>query len=380
MGEFGQYLYKCLPSIYRVRDQEVDYTLKRYLDALGDSLDSIEKETHDILTLLDVEKMEARFLPFYASMFGLTYDYDVPEDFQRRLLAHIVEMYRRKGTKAVIEFVARELTGMEATIREGHKCLFKTWTNKPNDDIVDTYQAPKTYNNGTGEKYYIYGDKEGSRTSRFVVNVILNSKDLDSSDIFLNTQLISRYTAQLVQPYIRLIYRAFGLQYSDERIVSNIQEEDTTIIIDRETLNQSKKIRGVEVYSRIKSEDNLTYSSEMVEKPLDKLKLLKMEMDGIKNEVEFTQDTMKITTKLSDIINLSIDKEWVDHIRDINNPELIDVTIKITKDTFKTKDTNQVGVETTLEYSNDGVHPSGVSDIINLSQIDSDFTDTIKEL
>ena len=380
MGEFGQYLYKCLPSMYRVRDQEVGYTLKRYLDALGDSLDSIEKETHDILTLLDVEKMEARFLPFYASMFGLTYDYDVPEDFQRRLLAHIVEMYRRKGTKAVIEFVARELTGMEATVREGHKCLFKTWTNKPNDDIVDTYQAPKTYNNGTGVKYFLYDNREGSNTSRFLVNGILNSKDLDSSDIFLNTQLISRYTAQLVQPYIRLVYRAFGLHYSDERIVSNIQEEDHTIIIDRETLNQSKKIRGVEVYSRIKSEDNLTYSSEMVEKPLDKLKLLKMEMDGIKNEVEFTQDTMKITTKLSDIINLSIDKEWVDHIRDINNPELIDVTIKITKDTFKTKDTNQVGVETTLEYLNEGVHPSGVSDIINLSQIDSDFTDTIKEL
>ncbi len=380
MGEFGQYLYKCLPSIYRVRDQEVGYTLKRYLDALGDSLDSIEKETHDILTLLDVEKMEARFLPFYASMFGLTYDYDVPEDFQRRLLAHIVEMYRRKGTKAVIEFVARELTGMEATVREGHKCLFKTWTNKPNDDIVANYIAPKTFNKGTGEKYYFYGDKEGSRTSRFVVNVILNSKDLDSSDIFLNTQLISRYTAQLVQPYIRLVYRAFGLQYSDERIVSNIQEEDTTIIIDRETLNQSKKIRGIEVYSRIKSEDNLAYNSDMVEKPLDKLKLLKMEMDGITNDVEYTHDTMKITTKLSDIINLNISKEWVDHIRDINNPELIDVTIKITKDTFKTQTSDQVGVETTLEYLNEGVHPSGVSDIINLNQIDSDFTDTIKEL
>ncbi len=118
----------------------------------------------------------------------------------------------------------------------------------------------------------------------------------------------------------------------------------------------------------------------MVEKPLDKLKLLKMEMDGITNDVEYTHDTMKITTKLSDIINLNISKEWVDHIRDINNPELIDVTIKITKDTFKTQTSDQVGVETTLEYLNEGVHPSGVSDIINLNQIDSDFTDTIKEL
>ena len=378
--KFGQYLYKCLPSVYRVRDQEVNYTLKRYLDALGESLDSIEKETHDILTLLDVEKMEARFLPFYASMFGLTYDYDVPEDFQRRLLAHIVEMYRRKGTKAVIEFVARELTGMEATVREGHKCLFKTWTDKPNNDIVDNYMPPKTFNKGTGEKYYFYSDNEGSRTSRFIVNVILSSKDLDSSDIFLNTQLISRYTAQLVQPYIRLIYRAFGLQYSDERIVSNIQEEDNTIIIDRETLDQSKKIRGIEVYSRIKSEDNLAYSSDMVDKPLDKLKLLKMEMDGINNNVEYEQDTMRITTKLSDIINLSIDKDWVDHIRDINNPELVDVTIQITKDTFTTKANDILDIETTLEYSNECVQSSGVSDIINLSQIDSDFTDTIKEL
>ena len=221
---------------------------------------------------------------------------------------------------------------------------------------------------------------KSTRTIRFIVNVILSSKDLDSSYIFLNTQLISRYTAQLVQPYIRLIYRAFGLQYSDERIVSNIQEEDNTIIIDRETLDQSKKIRGIEVYSRIKSEDNLAYSSDMVDKPLDKLKLLKMEMDGINNNVEYEQDTMRITTKLSDIINLSIDKDWVDHIRDINNPELVDVTIQITKDTFTTKAKDILDIETTLEYSNECVQSSGVSDIINLSQIDSDFTDTIKEL
>ena len=103
-------------------------------------------------------------------------------------------------------------------------------------------------------------------------------------------------------------------------------------------------------------------------------------MDGINNNVEYEQDTMRITTKLSDIINLSIDKDWVDHIRDINNPELVDVTIQITKDTFTTKAKDILDIETTLEYSNECVQSSGVSDIINLSQIDSDFTDTIKEL
>lgn len=211
MSKYGEYLYKSLPSIYRIRDIDMEYTLKRYLDALGTGLDIVDEETGKIITLTDVENMEARFLPLFSSMFGLSYDHNVPEAYQRRLLANIIEIYKRKGTKSVIEFIARELTGMSATVKEGQRTVFKTWN--PSVDLTGTISTatnPKTYG-GSYAHHYLGGEN----TDRFTIVVSLTNSNKDREEAFFDTQLLAKLTADLVPSYISVLFKAFGLSYKD---------------------------------------------------------------------------------------------------------------------------------------------------------------------
>ena len=58
MSEYGKYLYDNLPNVYKIRDGEVGYTLKRYLDALGVGFDIVEEETGKITSLYDIENLQ----------------------------------------------------------------------------------------------------------------------------------------------------------------------------------------------------------------------------------------------------------------------------------------------------------------------------------
>ena len=240
MSKYGDYLYNSLPKIYRVKDSEVDFTLKKFLHALGDGLEEVHEEVLNLLTLIDVEKMDSKFLPFYASMFGVTYNYDVPEAFQRKYLANLVDIMKRKGTREVIEFTAREITGMEANILEGHYRGFRTWGTNPHEEKLHGYEMPKTYNNKREDVPFRFVG--GTTTQRGTVIVNLTT-DKETSDLYLNHHIVSRYLKDLVQPYVNLIFRITGMQDSDtientkglvsdhevlevdiEKIISNVQE------------------------------------------------------------------------------------------------------------------------------------------------------------
>lgn len=117
MGRMKEYLYNSLPSIYRDRDTNLE--LKRYLDTLTDA--GFERgllEVDGIADLINPDKCPSKFLPYLCENFGITYKYDVPEIFQRKLLKSISEFYKRKGSKSVIHFLARELSGLTVDIVE----------------------------------------------------------------------------------------------------------------------------------------------------------------------------------------------------------------------------------------------------------------------
>lgn len=389
---FSQYLYNSLPSIYRSKDKEVGYTLKRYLEAQGDAMDTLSNETLGILSLLDVEKMDEKFLPFYASMFGFTYDYDVPIETQRRLLANIINLYKRKGTLALIEFIAREITGMEATVVEGHKTLFKTWTDKPDDDIASGYTPPTTYG-GINKIFHFACDKPTSNTNRFNIRVSLESSKSDEQEVFLNTQLISRYATQLVQPYIKLKFKSY-LRSSDEYDL-NINETYITIIKDTGS-NKCKVIEGKD-YSRVTQREQNTYSSKQSIQDvfIDNFKLLKDKdieaiitslndymVDDFITTIDSSHDIacMDITTVLKDtlqddfndparrITTLEAFKDcFVEPlVESIINSSVNELEIPIT-DKLKMKELlASIDTQTIVEYLNKSIHIAKIGDIINL--------------
>lgn len=113
----SNYLYNRLPQVYRSYDNQE--LLKRFIDVFSEGgYTQVLNETNNIMDLLDVDKCPSKFLPLLCQYYGYEYNLEIPELFQRRLLKYIVDIYKRKGTKSSIKFIARELTGFESEIFE----------------------------------------------------------------------------------------------------------------------------------------------------------------------------------------------------------------------------------------------------------------------
>lgn len=117
LTSFADYLYNRLPSVYRTNDrQEI---LRRFVEIFAEGgFNPLMQESMAIMDLIDIDKCPSKFLPQLCKMYGYEYTKEIPELFQRRLLKYIVELYKRKGTKSSIKFIARELTGFDSEIIE----------------------------------------------------------------------------------------------------------------------------------------------------------------------------------------------------------------------------------------------------------------------
>lgn len=115
--DFAEYLYNRLPKIYRNTDR--DFILQRFIETFVEGgFNIVINDMVNLPDLLDVDKCPKKFLPLLSKMYGYEYSEELPELFQRRLLKNIVEMYKRKGTKSVVKFIARELSGFETELIE----------------------------------------------------------------------------------------------------------------------------------------------------------------------------------------------------------------------------------------------------------------------
>lgn len=111
--------YKKLPELYRNYDAE--YTdkkdLYRYLKAtltsgFDETLDLAAKMTN----LVDPWKCPVEFLPYLYASWGLPYFEDIGEYYNRKFLANICEVLKRRGTYGGIKYLVRVLTGMESDL------------------------------------------------------------------------------------------------------------------------------------------------------------------------------------------------------------------------------------------------------------------------
>ncbi len=102
-------LLRLLPVHVRARDEEEGGLLRALLGAVAGELTVLEEDLDDLYEDFFVETAAAWALPYLADLLGID---DLPAGPGRRaVVAHTMDYRRRKGTPAVVEQVARDVTG-----------------------------------------------------------------------------------------------------------------------------------------------------------------------------------------------------------------------------------------------------------------------------
>lgn len=116
-SRFGERLYGTLPSMYRYIDTTTEYALERYLQVanLG-GFTPVINELNGEVNLIDPDKTPEDVLPIAFEHYGLAIFNGLPDIFLRKMLPMISELYARKGTPTVIEYLTSLLTGVKTTV------------------------------------------------------------------------------------------------------------------------------------------------------------------------------------------------------------------------------------------------------------------------
>jgi phage tail-like protein len=128
-------LVDYLPAIYRRSEQLEDFLwafetiLFRTLGDEESGPRSLEQRIDEIPSLFDPDpkktpenphhrKTPEEFLPWLAQWAALTLYQGTPEGRGRRLIAEMIPLYRKRGTREYVEEVLRLYTGVEAVVEE----------------------------------------------------------------------------------------------------------------------------------------------------------------------------------------------------------------------------------------------------------------------
>ena len=229
MIDFTKYLYESLPAIYKMEDVHQDFTLKRYLDVLGHYMNFVCVETGEIANLHDVDKMPVNFLRRYASLFDFPLYEDMSEELQRKLLSNLVPILRRKGTREVIEFVAREVTGCDINVIEGDSRVFATWSNPL--ELPLGYDVPITFEAGQVLPYKYCGNVDTNRFTMYVSIIAdLVSGLITEEELREKETVLRKYLKDLIPSYLNLVF----LITAREDVEDEVFEEEVTVITDEQ--------------------------------------------------------------------------------------------------------------------------------------------------
>jgi phage tail-like protein len=94
MSQSAQRLLSYLPALYREEP-----FVGRYLWAFEQVLVGLERQIDDLAQLFDPAEANKAFLPWLSSWVAFTLRADLDENQQRKFLANVVSLYRRRGTK-----------------------------------------------------------------------------------------------------------------------------------------------------------------------------------------------------------------------------------------------------------------------------------------
>lgn len=121
-------LYELLPAVYRVRDAEMGYPLRELVGILAREAQIVERDIARLYENWFIETCDPWVVPYIGDLIGVRQVHvDLRSRFSRRAeVANTISYRRRKGTAAVLEQLARDVTGWPARVLEAFELLGTT--------------------------------------------------------------------------------------------------------------------------------------------------------------------------------------------------------------------------------------------------------------
>jgi hypothetical protein len=117
--------YNLLPAFYRVKDSEQGEPLRELLDVIAGQIAVVEENLEQLYDDLFIETCAECVVPYLGDLIGARGLYSLPSGAfsARAQVADTLAYRRRKGTAAVIEQLARDVTNWEARVVEFFQLL-----------------------------------------------------------------------------------------------------------------------------------------------------------------------------------------------------------------------------------------------------------------
>ncbi len=135
-------LYELLPAIYRIRDAERDKPLEALLSVAADEVAVLEENLRQLEDDQFIETCAEWVVPYIGDLIGYRALHAVaPKVMSARAeVAHTIGFRRRKGTAAMLEQLARDVTGWHARVVEFFQLL--ATTQHMNHSRPENWYAP----------------------------------------------------------------------------------------------------------------------------------------------------------------------------------------------------------------------------------------------
>jgi hypothetical protein len=116
----AQRLYDLLPSIHRVRDDQIGGPLRALLDVIAEQVAVLEENLDQLYDDQFIETCADWVVPYIGGLIGVRALHgEVPHiSSPRAEVAHMIAFRRRKGTASMLEQLARDVTSWNANVVE----------------------------------------------------------------------------------------------------------------------------------------------------------------------------------------------------------------------------------------------------------------------
>jgi hypothetical protein len=119
-------LYELIPAFYRVRDHAEGEPLRQLMEVLAEQIAVLEEDIHQYYDDQFIETAAEWAVPYIGDLIGATTLHDrLPDSAfsERAQVANTIAYRRRKGTAAILEQLARDVTNWDARVVEFFQIL-----------------------------------------------------------------------------------------------------------------------------------------------------------------------------------------------------------------------------------------------------------------
>jgi hypothetical protein len=128
MSMDAEKLYALLPAVYRSRDAEQGYPLKALISIIAEQAEVLEEDLDQLYDDQFIETCAEWVVPYIGDLIGARGIYALTKSSfsQRAQVANTIAYRRRKGTVALLEQLAHDVTGWDAKVVEFFQLLATT--------------------------------------------------------------------------------------------------------------------------------------------------------------------------------------------------------------------------------------------------------------